>query len=680
MRVLRSRNICCAELFADYLQAGAASAIGLLSVAETERPQNPLQESVPAADAPAITSLLSFQMGVVVIAALYLAREVLVPITAAILLSFVLSPLVDLLRRWRLGRVPSVLIAVFAAIAIIGAIGTLIGSQVAQLAPRAPEYAGTIEKKIEAARTYLAEKASGLLERVGYDAKPGQTAPQGSAGAEQPVKGDQPGSKPERSSPLELLQKYLSPILSPFATLGIVLVISIFVLLQKEDLRDRMIRLFGATDLHRTTVALDDAAQRLSRYFLAQLGLNSAFGVIIGGGLFFIGVPNPVLWGILSGLLRFVPYIGSFISAGLPITLATAVDPGWSMAIWTAVLYVVVELGVSQGIEPILYGHSTGLSPLAVVVSAIFWSWLWGSIGLVLSMPLTLCLVVLGRYVDRLEFLDILLGDRPPLTPIESFYQRILAGDADEAQDHAELLLKERSLSSYYDEVALKGLQLAANDAERGVIGQRHLERVRNTINGLIGELAEHEDQNPPSLDTQPAGTPRDQRDIPSNSPPQQSPRQSALPARWQGAAPVLCLAGKGPLDEAASAMLAQLLGKHGLGARVARYNAASRETITALDVTGTVVICISYLDIRGNPSHLRYLLQRLKRRAPGVPILVGLWPAEDDVVKDRQVQTLIGADYYVTSLREAVNVCVSAARKEMAPCSIAAVAASQAS
>lgn len=409
------------KLFADYLQAGAASAVEVLPVAESENPLNALQESIPAAEAPAITSLLSFQIGVVVIAALYLAREVLVPITAAILLSFVLAPLVDLLRRWRLGRVPSVLIAVFVAIAIIGAIGTVIGSQVAQLAPRAPEYAGTIEKKIEAARTYLAEKASGLLQRVGYDATPVQTVPQGSAGAETPVKGDQPGSKPATSSPLELLQKYLSPILSPFATLGIVLVISIFVLLQKEDLRDRMIRLFGATDLHRTTVALDDAAQRLSRYFLAQLGLNSAFGVIIGAGLFVIGVPNPVLWGILSGLLRFVPYIGSFISAGLPITLATAVDPRWSMAIWTAALYIVVELGVSQGIEPILYGHSTGLSPLAVVVSAIFWSWLWGSIGLVLSMPLTLCLVVLGRYVDRLEFLDILLGDRPPLTPVESF-------------------------------------------------------------------------------------------------------------------------------------------------------------------------------------------------------------------------------------------------------------------
>ena len=196
---------------------------------------------------------------------------------------------------------------------------------------------------------------------------------------------------------------------------------------------------------------------------------------MIGVGLYFIGVPNPVLWGMLSALLRFVPYIGSFIAAGLPIALAAAVEPGWSMAIWTAALYVVVELLVGQAVEPMLYGHSTGLSPLAVVVAAIFWSWLWGPIGLILSMPLTLCLVVLGRYVERLEFLDVLLGDRPALTPVESFYQRILAGDADEAQDHAELLLKDRSLSWYYDEVALRGLQLAADDAQRGVLHRNSL-------------------------------------------------------------------------------------------------------------------------------------------------------------------------------------------------------------
>ena len=257
---------------------------------------------------------------------------------------------------------------------------------------------------------------------------------------------------------MQLAQRIIAPIVAPLSTTAIVLIVAIFILLQREDLRDRLIRLFGSSDLHRTTVAMNDAARRLSRYFLTQLGINATFGVIIGIGLFFIGVPSPVLWGVLAMLLRFVPYIGAPLAAVLPLALAAAVDPGWSMVLWTAALYAVVEAIMGQVVEPLLYGHSTGLSPFSVVVAATFWTWLWGPIGLILSTPLTLCLVVLGRHVERLEFLDVILGDRPPLTPVESFYQRMLAGDPDEARDQAELLLKDRSLSSYYDEVALKGL------------------------------------------------------------------------------------------------------------------------------------------------------------------------------------------------------------------------------
>ena len=210
-----------------------------------------------------------------------------------------------------------------------------------------------------------------------------------------------------------------------------------------------------------------------------------------------IGVPSPVLWGILAALFRFVPYVGAFISGALPVALAAAIDPGWSMMVWTAALFLIAEPVMGQVVEPLVYGHSTGLSPISVVIAAIFWGWLWGPIGLILSMPLTLCLVVLGRHVKRLEFLDVLLGDRPALTPVESFYQRMLAGDIDEVQDYAEALLKERSLSSYYDEVALKGLQLAANDAESGVLTPEQLERIETAIEELIGELADHDDADP---------------------------------------------------------------------------------------------------------------------------------------------------------------------------------------
>ena len=405
----------------------------------------------------------------VVVAGLYLGREVLIPITLAVLLSFVLAPLANLLRRIRLGRVASVLVAVALAIGIVILIGAVIGSQVASLATRLPEYTGTIETKIQSVRAVTIDRVSGLLDQLGSKsnapspgASNGRPVERGSSSG--PSKDAGNASQESAASPIALAERYLSPVLSPLATLGIVIVVSIFILLQREDLRDRMIRLFGSADLHRTTIALDDAARRLSKYFVTQLSINAAFATILSIGLFFIGVPNFLLWGIFSGLLRFVPYVGAFISAALPIALAAAVDPGWSMALWTAALYIVAELLVSQALEPFLYGHSTGLSPFAVVVSAIFWSWLWGPIGLILSTPMTLCLVVLGRHVERFEFLDILLGDRAPLTPVESFYQRILAGDVDEAQDLAEGFLKEKSLSAYYDEVAIKGMQMAAHE------------------------------------------------------------------------------------------------------------------------------------------------------------------------------------------------------------------------
>ena len=412
---------------------------------------------------------------------------------------------------------------------------------------------------------------------------------------------------------------------------------------------------------------MDDAAARLSRYLLTQVGINTAFGVIVGTGLYFIGVPNPLLWGVLSGILRFVPYVGSFAAAGLPILLAAAVDPGWSMAIWTAALYVAVELTVSQAVEPVLYGHSTGLSPFAVIVSAIFWSWLWGAIGLILSMPLTLCLVVLGRHFEQLRFLDVLLGDRPPLTPVESFYQRILARDPEEAQDHADVLLQEASLSSYYDDVALKGMQLAARDVERGVLSHQQLERIKETIKTLVEELADYEDRKPDGEQEEKeiAGAKSEAAGIQGHlSPPVSIPDDGIKPA-WRNESAVLCLAGRGPLDEAASAMLAQLLHKRGIGAQVLPYRAASREGIANLAFTGVEMVCISYLDISGSPAHLRFLLRRLRGKMPNGKILVGLWPVDDPAVKDAGARAAMGADFYTSSLAQAVTACVGEARRD---------------
>ena len=613
----------------------------------------------PAAAPDASRTMTLFVM---VVATLYFGKVVLVPVTLALLLSFLLAPLVGLLRRARLGRVPSVLIAVLLALGVMLALGSVIGTQIAQLTTNLPQYVATVERKVKVVEAYTVGRFADMMGHQAAPTAPGPTpvAPSlqnrpTSAGDEGPVEVRQ-----ANATPLELASRYLSPILSPLATIGIVFIVAVFALLQKEDLRDRLIRLFGSTDLHRTTIAIDDGGRRLSRYFLTQFSINTGFGVIIGVGLFFIGVPNPVLWGILSALLRFVPYIGAFISAVLPLALAAAVDPGWSMVLWTLALFLVAEPVTGSVIEPMVYGHSTGLSPFAVVVAAIFWSWLWGPIGLILSTPLTLCLVVLGRHVERLAFLDVLLGDRPALTPTESFYQRILAGDADEAQDLAELLLKDRSLSSYYDEVALKGLQLAANDAERGVLNAQQLERVKATIKVLVHELASYDDREPAPEKGDHGAVAPPKQPIPARF----DPAREDLPPAWRTEAPVMCIAGRGPLDEAASEILAQLLGKHGLGARLVPYELVSRTKVATLDVQGIAMVCISYLEISGSPSHLRYLLRRLRQRLPGVPVLVGLWPAEDTVLKDERLRSAVGADYYTSSLRDAVTACLEAAQK----------------
>ncbi|MCJ2026990.1 AI-2E family transporter [Methylobacterium sp. J-067] len=636
----------------------------------TEIPKPPAQ--VPPPLVPGLRGLLTLAVGVVIVEALYYGREVFIPLVLAVLLSFVLGPVVNLLRKVKLGRVPSVIIAVLLALGVIGGIGAVIGTQVAGLAGNLPQYQATVQKKFSGLQEGWLGQANQLIAKFSRQV---ETATQKSEAAGAAVAPGPGGDAPQAQlvriqepeiSPLGLAQKVLGPVFEPLTTVGIVLVVVVFLLLQREDLRNRMIRLFGSSDLHRTTVAMDDAARRLGTYFLAQLGMNAAFGVIIGVGLWFIGVPNPLLWGVFSALMRFVPYIGAFISGIFPVALAAAVDPGWSMVIATAALFLVAEPLFGQVVEPLLYGHSTGLSPFAVIVSTLFWGFLWGPIGLILATPFTVCLVVLGRHVDSLEFLDILLGDRAPLTPVENFYQRMLAGDPDEVRELAEGMLKDRSLSSYYDEVALKGLQLAANDYARGVVTPVQLENIRASSRSLVEDFEDHEDAEP-SRDgkaVNPSATPTlAERTHPRNEAvPGQAPPRDARSESWRGEVPVLCLAGRGPLDEASSAMLAQLLRKHGLGARVVPHAAASREGICDLDVGGVAMICVSYLDIAGNPSHLRYLLERLKRRAPGVPLLVGLWPVGEKVLTDAAVGREVGADVYVSSLRDAVEACLRTA------------------
>ena len=420
-------------------------------------------------------------LAAIIIAVLYFGRDVIIPIALAILLSFVLAPLVGLLQRIRIPRGLAVVSVVIIAFALIFAMGSLLAAQLTQLAGDLPRYQSTIAEKIQSFRETTArrgtlERASGMLKDLSKELdKPKDAATLGA------------GTSPKATAPLkpvpvqvlqpdpgalESLQSLISPLLHPLATTGIIVIFVIFILLQREDLRNRLIRLAGSHDLQRTTAALDDAASRLSRLFLIQLLLNGSFGIIIGTGLWLIGVPSAILWGILAAVLRFVPYVGAAMAAAFPLALAVAVDPTWSMLLWTLALFIVVEPIVGHVIEPMVYGHSTGLSPVAVVASATFWTALWGPVGLVLSTPLTVCLVVLGRYVPQLEFLYVLLGDEPVLTPEIHLYQRLLAMDQMEAHAVIELFLKDKSLIELYDEVIIPALSMAEEERHRGTLDE----------------------------------------------------------------------------------------------------------------------------------------------------------------------------------------------------------------
>lgn len=594
---------------------------------EPKLPQSPIQ--VQPAEIPGLTGLLSLATGVVVVAALYLGRAVLVPIMLAVLLSFVLAPLVSALRFLRIPKVPSALLAVAVALGVIAATGSVIGSQAASLATDVPTYVKQLQRKADGLRSstigHLPETigrvANQFRHAAGLDPSTERRSVR-SASAAKPLPVEvyepTPGS-------LEVARRVLAPVIKPLETTIIVLIVAIFILSQREDLRNRIIRLFGSSDLHRTTIAMDEAAARLSRYFLTQFLLNTMFGGVVGAGLFWLGIPSPWLWGILAGLLRFVPYIGAFLSAVPPLLLAAAVDPGWTLAIWTAALFLITEMLMGYGVEPLVYGHSTGLSPMSVIVAAIFWAWLWGPIGLILSTPLTLCLVILGRHVKRLEFLDVLLGDKPALSPIESFYQRMLAGDPDEVLEQAEMLLRDRPLARYYDEVAVPAMALAAADTARKVLTPKQLENVAEAVGTLIEDLEPHRD-----------------------------PATGKAPADWANEGSVLCIAGRGILCGSVAGMTAQLLKKRGFGVRVVGHGDVSRERVGSFDPAGARLALLCQLSAGPDQPGLRLLVRRLQERLGAVPLTVGLWSGGDssDVGPVHIASTL--TDFIETAMNEA--------------------------
>jgi predicted PurR-regulated permease PerM len=599
------------------------------------------------------TGLGTMAVGVIVVAALYFGREVFVPMALAVLLSFALGPPVLLLRRWHINRAPAVIAVVVLAFALIASVGAVIGSQFAHLAENLPGYQTNITEKIQSLRdsttsSGIVGRTATMLSNLGNEMtksreRVASAAANGPPSLVPDVRQQKPVPVEIRSSnptPLQLIREIAGPLLQPLATAGIVIVFVIFFLLQRQDLRDRFIRLAGARDLRRTTEALDDAARRLSRYLLMQSATNASVGILVGAGLWFIGVPNPALWGILVMLLRFVPYIGPIIAAAFPAALAVAVDPGWAMMFWVIGLFLAIELVTGYVVEPWLYGHSTGLSGVAVLVAAAFWTLLWGPVGLLLSTPLTMCLVVLGRHVEHLQFLEVLLGDQPALALEERFYQCMLAEDPDEAAHQAEAFLKDKPLSAYYNEVAIRGLALAQLDVNRGALDHACRVRIKEGVDWVIDDLSDHDDGPAPALELG-------------------ASEVTARPS--MRTTTVLCVAGRGSLDEAAAAMLAQLLAKHGVGARVVPSVAVSVANLPRLDVAGVQIVCLSYLE-PGSFTNALYLVRRLRRRLPQARIIDGFWTLTKQEAEARDALTATHADYVVTTLQQAVEQVVNTA------------------
>jgi len=603
------------------------------------------------------TVLTNMAVAALIIAALYFGREIFVPFALAVLLSFVLAPFVMRLRTWRIPRTISVLVVVLIGFSIIFSLGGLMVSQATRLAAKLPGYQQTLSDKIESLRGLMGD--SGTLEHASTVLKELKTELQhrDASGRGDGELTRQPSDKPipvEVRQPdpgaLSTLGAIIQPLISPLTTTGVVVIFVVFVLLQREDLRNRLIRLAGSADIQRTTAALDDAGKRLSKLFVTQIAFNAVFGLAIGIGLELIGVPSAPLWGLVAMIMRFVPYIGALISAIFPLILAAAVGSGWQMLILTAALFVVLELLAGQVIEPLIFGHSSGLSPVAIILSASFWTWLWGPVGLVLATPLTVCLVVLGRHVDRLKFLDVMLGDRPPLTPPQLAYQRMLAGDPIEAVEQAHEYLKDSSPENYYDAILLKGLRLAEADRQLGHLDDDRLNRVVSTVEELVAELeADVAPTEPKSPDL-------------SSSPgaaiaiEQANARHVLIQEQPISPLSVVCIPGAGRLDEAPALVLAQLLRYRGIKAIAEKTDALSISKLLSLELANTALVCVCYLS-QPSTAKIQYAVRGLSRRIDGARILFALLGTEAEKPVENASSALVTSGSFAATLDAIVQV-----------------------
>ena len=576
---------------------------------------------------------------VLVVAVLYFARDIFIPIALAVLFAFLFAPLVARLQRWGLWRAPSVITVVTLSFVVMSVIGFLVTVQLTDLGRKLPEYQHNIHQKLQS----IHDSSKGVLghfSRFMHDfseeLKP--SSPQG-----QPAPGDQKPVPVEIRqgdlSPLQLVPKILGSVIGLLLTGVIIVVFVIFMLLQREDLRDRVIRLAGWRRLNVTTKALDEAGERVSRYLLAQLVVNAAYGVPAGVALYFLGVPNPILWGVLAALFRYIPYLGIWIAAVMPAVVVFAIDPGWIKPLEVFGIYVGIDMLMYNFVEPLVYGSTTGLTPLAILFAAVFWTWLWGPVGLLLATPLTVCVAVLGRYVPSLRFLGVLLSDDEVLTPEKRFYQRLLAGDVEEASDIAEEFLKGKSLEELYDCVIVPALALADEDSLAGRLDDEQQESVFRNGRLLVEDIA-------PRAHEIISGENESKHRV--------NGKEAVHESVSRPEARVLSLPARGEADEIIALMLAQLLSERGISAKPVSAAALASERMDEAQGEKIELVCIASVAPNGG-LHVRYLCKRLREQFTDMKIVAAML-VRGEARPDRKRELSSMANEIAATLGEAVK------------------------
>lgn len=596
------------------------------------------------AAANALVGIWNVLLASFVLATLYFAQALLVPLFLAALLTFLLAPLVTRLEKV-IGRVAAILLVVLLILGGATTGGWVLTQQLVDLATKLPEYKENITAKLRSLKVPSGGKfdeVSKAVEELKQElpgAGPSKAVPKEgdppTAAATEPAQAPVPVEviNAAKSNPFDLVRALIAPLVGPLGTAALVLLLLIFLLLKREDLSSRLIRLIGQGNISSTTKAMDDAGHRVRRYLLMQLVINVTYGIPVAIGLYFIGVPNALLWGASATVLRFIPYVGPWIGAGIPTLLALAVFPGWMMPLLTLGLFIVLELVSNNVLEPWLYGTSTGVSPVALIVAAVAWTWLWGPVGLILATPLTVCLVVMGRHSRRLSFLSVLLSDEEALTPAEDFYHRLLTtGDQDEIE-FVEAFLKTNTLVELYDSVFIPALTTVERDRRLDQLDDEQSDQIEQSLRDLIEDLG----ASPPA---QPRAHAADAKA--TITPPPTLVRQ------------LCCLPARADRDHLAGVMMAQLLRGLGHEAQTLPAKLEIDALIQRLRDARVDGVCISVV----SPStvlHARYLCLKLRAALPQLTIVVGLWGLSDNLDDATRRVRDSGADAAVATMAEAL-------------------------